>query len=274
MNRKYRVHALLVAALMLMFAGAASAVTAPQLELLMENNIDSTGTIAQAGWWYTNEYIPGVDGTTGAGFSATSNCIAFGPTTGGTAMNDTLSNGLDSFTITAWIKADTLESFYDNGTVFANTTAPNLNGIHLYAGSANPGAMLLRVNGEYRWGPGSLPYSTVGDWQFIAITYDGTQTVDNVVWYWEENGVLQSWTTSMTSGPVLASATAPIVIGGGNAGAITRLHGGVDDFRMWGNSVLSAADLAEVMNIHTSIPEPATLALLGLGAGAMLRKRK
>ncbi len=241
--------------------GPVSTPESPQLELLMENNITSSGTVVQDGWWYTNEFIAGVDGTVGAGFSDTSNAIAFGPTTGGTAMNEALSSGLDSFTITAWIKANSMEEFFDNGTLFANTTAPNESGIHLYAGAGHPGAMLLRINGEYQWGPGSLPYDVVGDWQFIAVTYDGTKSAGNCVWYWLEGGLLQSWMTDMTSGPVLDSSTAPIVIGGGNANSISRLHGGVDDFRMWASktdnsAVLDPNEIRGVINEHTTLGTP------------------
>lgn len=112
--------------------------------------------------------------------------------------------------------------------------------------------------------PGTLP---LGEWMMLTYTHDGT------------NGALYVNNTQVvvpTALPNQALATAVLMMGNSPEAAQfgdRPLHGAMDEAAFW-DVCLSADDVADVYANGVTIPEPATMVLLGLGALTLLRKRR
>jgi hypothetical protein len=101
------------------------------------------------------------------------------------------------------------------------------------------------------------------DWTHYAATFDGTTGVQKVY----VDGVLEVTTT--TANPIEIKANTKNLIMCDGVEAL------IDDVSIW-NIALTSTDVAMLANgtVATTIPEPATLALLGLGGLLLRRKRR
>jgi hypothetical protein len=109
---------------------------------------------------------------------------------------------------------------------------------------------------------GSMVIPTDNSWSHIAYSFDGS----NLRAYL--NGVLQS--TTPTTASISDTITSMVIASSNSSNYFT---GGIDDFQVY-NTALSASAIHDLaFPAGTAVPEPASMGLLALGAGALLRRR-
>lgn len=201
-----------------------------------------------------------------AGRAAGTLALQFGAV--GSSVTVPASTSLNSYTaMTAmcWVKFD---SFDGIGALIGNESypAPNYWGYALveypdthFSAFADAGGGSAGITD-----PGILP---LGEWMMLTYTHDGT------------NGALYVNNTQVvapTPLPNQALATAVLMMGNSPEAAQfgdRPLHGAMDEAAFW-DVALSDAEVADVYANGVTIPEPATMALLGLGTLGLLRKRR
>jgi len=174
---------------------------------------------------------------------------------------------LKSFTLCTWYKAPSPLGFTAVGTLFSTMTdvaGADTSGVAL-ALVSGPGAdglcsAELRVNFSSRSTTGRPFPTTAGKWVFIAVTYDGTASTDNVKLYrgyrsQDEAGtqspiVTLVGTLTIDQGSVAPSSTR-FHLGNRILGSRWRFDGYLDNARVYGSKtdasgVLDAEDLDEI----------------------------
>ena len=103
------------------------------------------------------------------------------------------------------------------------------------------------------------------EWGHVAITFDAAAGTESIY----VNGVLMAAYSSTAVLPIdtIAGIDSFAIYSNGSAGSWNSFHGKMDDFRIYDNA-LSAAEVAAL------VPEPTTIALLGLGGLALIRRKK
>ena len=231
----------------------------------------------------------------GTGVSGEANDRAFDNTAsvgmggaGGVAMGYPdvgLPTPLKSLTITGWIRdlasSGTGTIFHTGGGITARTA--------LF--SQHPGILSLQVGDGSSNGNGASTFAAYDEalasegydkWVFFAVTYDGTEALDNIKFYIGDTSTAASFVSASTT-PITSTVTNTSygighyntsLWGPGSGGAF---DGKLDNFRLLvsptdGSGALS---LSQIESIRASdVPEPGTVLLLGLGGVLILARRR
>jgi hypothetical protein len=188
-----------------------------------------------------------------------------------------LNTGLSAFTVTLWVNlssvngsaADRLVSFYgSDGTGDA--------GFQLQVNtSASTTPLTLFVDGSTTFSSAST--DVLGEWVFLAVTYDGTSATDNVSFYSGAASVASATLgseRSLNKGSlgVLTSPTQALRVGNPSNTTADRSPAGMfDDVRIYAG----ALDATQIENVRLSaVPEPSACGLLAAGLGLLASGRR
>lgn len=267
--------ALAVSALFLVTTGAkAQLITvdfntqdgASSTQSLMNAGSASVTSTFVGGGAYSSSFAPsnaaGFSGTFGSGGNSKVTV-----TGGGAALSN-----LQSFTLTAWVNPS---SFATNGSrIFYSLAAGNVP-IQFILGSTG---ITFAVDGVSAVAPITLSLNT---WTFLAVTYDGTATSNNVNIYTGDGTTLSAATTLTANAGTTLGTYGDLYIGAINASDTTRNYRGLlDDAHVYGASsgaggALSSSALTSVMQLNDVVPEPTCVSLVAFSAvGFLVSRRK
>ncbi|MFA6961648.1 MAG: GDSL-type esterase/lipase family protein [Opitutaceae bacterium] len=191
--------------------------------------------------------------TNGMGVKGTPGAVARFPVAG------TAISGLTSFTISGWIRA---ASPLDGGARLVECIDPLQNGFLLMT---SPGALVLSVNKKQTssWAKtnGEELLRLTDTWVFFAVSYNGTKTSDNVVFYIGTQSLAPTILAvkSNDAGPVTALNRHGTLSVGNNSDGIRPFHGALDNIALHGSSVdatgaLTAEQIKVIYNSARSTP--------------------
>lgn len=183
------------------------------------------------------------------------------------ATNDTpmemALDSIQSFTITGWFNTASTTQLGGGARLFNRVNWNNPGGgnaIMLYA--IYNGRLTLWVDEGFVHAPEYL-YGGTNKWVFFAVTYDGTQTSDNVNWYvgldTDPNTVTHvgGGPVTLDQGPVDRGVNHPVVVcnqGYTDTSATESFSGLFDEFRIYasktdGSAALTQAQIVEVKEL-------------------------
>ncbi len=263
-----------------------------QAALILDYNFNQTGTTATnngtagaaANLSLQNSSGTATDlhGASGSGVSGLAGDRAFDNSastgmgsagTGGRAVTAPVSllNGLTSMTLAGWFNVPT--AIGGNARLMDNL-GTNL-GFNLYASGS--GILSLQVNAGAATSTAS--YGATGSWVFFAVTYDGTLSSNNALFYVGSTASAVSLvkTATLNQG---ALGTSGVNFGAGNMqnGFARPVDGLMDNIQLYGansgsGGVLTSSQLEVIRAV--AIPEPSSLALIGLSlAGIAFAHRR
>jgi len=259
------------------FLAAGMLASSAQAALLVEYNfgegsgtaVANTGTLgAAANGTLTGSWSTSTPSGTGHSVSFTGSNAAEGVSTGSAVAG---LNGLNQVTGVLWLNLRAAPAKYDR--LVSNSSSGN--GFDFAVSGVSGGNFTVLLNLDSVVGTASDSISqNLNNWTFLAFTYDGTVTTENLKFYTATiaNSVAQLGGTKTANAGALGTSTNPFEV------ANTALTGEdrtppalFDNVRIY-DTVLSSAEL-EAIRVAT-VPEPAALALLGLGSVALLRRRR
>ena len=195
---------------------------------LVDRGTTGTTGLFSGGSTYSTTVAPNNSGGFSGSFNGSSGAVDFGDI-------DAL-DGLTQMTITAWIKSDDLNT----NRIVSKRSNPD--GFDLYYHNTAPTGLEFVGEGGVANGGGSFSAS---EWTWVAVTYDGTQTTNNVTFYTGDGTTLSAGdTASLNKGALLANAQS-LLIGNNSAGSRT-FDGLIDNVRIY-NTVEDAASLQSIM---------------------------
>lgn len=195
-------------------------------------------------------------------------------------------DSLSSFTVQGWFKTSVTGSVSGARLMEKNqNTNANLS-LQYHRGPTGGGLSLtLGTPTQSANTAFSVNIATLGlldEWVFFAVTYDGTKTSENVVFYsgTTTEEVSMIGTALTLNGGSLGTNTGSLEIGNLN-GNYRPFAGLIDNFRIYGETsgssgALTALEL-ESLRFADAIPEGSSLAMIGMGSviayGLMRRRR-
>lgn len=204
------------------------------------------------------------------------------------AKADSIENLGNMFTLSAWIRQDSVGEWAGDYAYVMST--PNY-GFQLNA-SGDPSSYFwpydpdgagATTQWDFAMAQTSSYYQT---WMHMAITWDGdvfTQYINGSPVFTKSDFTeeFDTFNDSWRDGSGYWWENAPMRIGSDlNAGNARYLVGALDDVAIWGGEYLDAAGVSALANQTATpltvptVPEPATIALLSLGALLLRRKNK
>ncbi|MDZ4819548.1 MAG: LamG-like jellyroll fold domain-containing protein [Planctomycetota bacterium] len=187
-----------------------------------------------------------------------------------------------AFTIAGWFKTDSTEQIGMNAVLVSN--APLLSfgpqGGFVLQGGNTPGSLSLGVNtaalSNVNRVQSSPAFGATESWVNFAVTYDGTQTTNNVRFFrgTPDSPLVLTDTLTLNAG-VVGENNFPLIIGNTEAN-LNGFDGFLDNIRIW-NEVIPLSALRTIGETDV-VPEPCTLALLlaasGVGVVIVARKKR
>ncbi len=186
-----------------------------------------------------------------------------------TSSTPTKLQGLDALTLTGWFNLQAEAANLDRLVSFADTGG---NGFELWFNGANT-IFTLNVDLVQADSAAVSGGFATDSWIFYALTYDGTQTTNNLNFYLADpsSAVTQLGTTlSLNAGTTGSPDVNFEVAGSGRSGLDRTPNAFLSDIRVY-EGVLNLAELEAVR--VSAVPEPAT-ALLLLGSLGLLALRR
>lgn len=190
-------------------------------------------------------------------------------------------DGLRSLTLQGWFKTDSTTPIGNSARLFQNSLSGN--GFALIATTSGNLQLSLGNGSSTNFASTTNSYSATQSWVFFAVTYDGTTTTNNVRFYVGDsvNAVSLAQTFSYAGG-VLGNDGAALAIGNESSSFQRPFDGSMDNFRIFGATGTSSAGALGLTDLeairaadltNTVVPEPGTVALLGLAGIALLWRR-
>jgi hypothetical protein len=135
-------------------------------------------------------------------------------------------------------------------------------------------ARQIGVMGPSMWYSNYAPSPVFDDaWHQVAVSwaYDSDANQTTLKWYFEGSPIGSTTQAGALDYSGLASWADPMIASNGNPGYVYNcLVGSLDEVSIYDYALTDAQVLAH----YNAIPEPTTIALLGLGAIALIRRRK
>lgn len=198
--------------------------------------------------------------------------------TGGGVMVTTGLGNLTSFTLTVWLKADSIMSASNSARIFDLNGKPG--GGEQYSLSLTPAGQL---NGLGKASEQSDILKRSGEWVFVALVFNGSDKT--LQFYTGTSNASESLVSlggaTVTNTSFNSGGSGALLTFGSNTAYGRALDGWLDDIRVYGatSGVSGALDASAIAQIRldglSSIPEPFTCAvILGLFAlsGVIARK--
>lgn len=219
---------------------------------------------------------PGKEGTASSGVSGQLDDMAFDNTASrmglgpsGSVLTPSIGN-LSSFSISLWFKSE--PAFSGTARLFqAQGSNP------LWLGTNSTNMLTFRRDPEILTQVTDLTF-TAQTWYFVTVTYDGTQSTDNVKLYL---GTQSGESILLNTGSsALGAINLPALFFGSTSNGVGGFDGWLDDIRIYGATGGSSGVLnpAQIESLRTTgvIPEPSTTALTvtALATGLLIMHRR
>ena len=182
-------------------------------------------------------------------------------------------DGSNTATITAWIKLSSSPS--DTRRIVSNqdNTDGSREGIEFAITSGDNLQVLRGLNGGSDDAVTSTATISLDTWTFVAGVFSGGKDVDFYTTT-TAGAVGTAGSGNMTATNAIQASTEDLYIGRRPGSDQRVFPGDIDNVRIY-DSALSASELDAASNFNDAvIPEPASLALLGLGGLTMLSRRR